>query len=301
MHDLNDLYYFAKVVEHGGFAPAGRALGIPKSKLSRRVAQLEERLGVRLLHRSTRQFSVTDLGQVFLGHAKAMLVEAEAAVEAIDRSRSEPRGVVRMSCPETLIDYLVGRVVAAFMREHPDVEVHLDATSRPVDPVAEGIDLAIRVRRPPLEDSDLVLKVLGESCQSLVAAPTLLARLGTPTAPAELMCLPSMDLGLPQNQHLWDLYGPDDAHLAINHQPRLVTRGMIALREAAVAGVGVVQLPLLVCEELLERGALVQVLPDWQPRPELIHIVYPSRRGQLPAVRKLIDRMAAEFASHHRR
>lgn len=296
MQDLNDLYYFVKVVEHGGFAAAGRVLGIPKSTLSRRIAQLEQRLGVRLLQRSTRQFSVTELGQVFLGHAKAMLVEAEAALEAIDRTRSAPRGVVRMSCPVTLIDYLVGAVLAGFMREHPEVEVHLDATNRRVDPVAESIDLALRVRRPPLQDSELVLKVLGESRQSLVAAPRLLQDLGTPLRPEELSRFPSLDLGLPQSQHLWDLYGPDDAHVTIAHQPRLVTRGMIALREAALGGVGVVQLPLLVCEQLLESGELVTVLPGWQPRPELIHLVYPSRRGQLPAVRALIDAIADAFA-----
>ena len=96
MQDLNDLYYFAQVVEHGGFAPAGRALGMPKSKLSRRIALLEERLGVRLIQRSTRHFSVTDIGQTYYVHCNAMLVEAEAAQEAIDVTRSEPRGTVRL-------------------------------------------------------------------------------------------------------------------------------------------------------------------------------------------------------------
>ena len=108
MQDLNDLYYFAQVVEHGGFAPAGRALGIPKSKLSRRIALLEERLGVRLLQRSTRRFSVTEIGQDYYGHCKAMLVEAEAAQEAIELTRAEPRGVVRLTCPVALLHARVG-------------------------------------------------------------------------------------------------------------------------------------------------------------------------------------------------
>lgn len=298
MHDLNDLYYFVKVVEHGGFAPAGRALGVPKSRLSRRIAQLEEGLGARLLQRSTRRFSVTELGQTFLGHAKAMLVEAEAALDAVARSQAEPRGVVRLSCPETLVEVVVGRAIAEFMRQHPQVEVHLDATGRRVDPVAEGIDLAIRVRPPPLEDSDLVLKPLGESCLHLVASPGLLARLGTPRAPEELMRYPSMSLGLPQNQHLWDLHGPDGQHHSVHHQPRLVTRSLMALRDAAVAGVGIVQLPAMVVGGLLERGELVKVLAGWQPRPGLIHLVYPSRRGQLPAVRGLIDHLAEAFSRY---
>ena len=116
MQDLNDLYYFVQVVDHGGFAPAGRALGMPKSKFSRRIALLEERLGVRLIQRSTRRFAVTELGQTYYTHARAMLVEAEAAEDAIRRAHAEPRGVVRMSCPVTLLEASVGPMLAAFLQ-----------------------------------------------------------------------------------------------------------------------------------------------------------------------------------------
>ncbi|MGH8516627.1 MAG: LysR family transcriptional regulator, partial [Panacagrimonas sp.] len=112
MRDLNDLYYFAQVVDHGGFAPAGRALNTPKSTLSRRISGLEEQLGARLIQRSTRRFSVTEIGQTYYAHCKAMLVEADAAQEAIDLSRAEPRGVVRMSCPVALLHTRVGKMVA---------------------------------------------------------------------------------------------------------------------------------------------------------------------------------------------
>jgi DNA-binding transcriptional LysR family regulator len=295
MYDLNDLYYFVQVVDHGGFAPAGRALGMPKSKLSRRIAQLEERLGVRLIQRSTRKFSVTDLGRSYYAHARAMLVEADAAEDVIARVQAEPRGVVRMSCPITLLDASVGAMLADFLRAHPQVELHLDATNRRVDVVGEGIDLALRVRPPPLEDSDLVLRVLAERRQCLVASPVLIARRGQPKTPGELMQLPSLALGQPQNQHIWDLHGPDGAHMAIHHQPRLVTRSMATLRDAALAGVGIVQLPLLITGPDVARGALVQVIPQWAPRNELIHVVYPSRRGLLPAVRALIDFLAERF------
>ena len=261
MQDLNDLYYFVQVLDHGGFAPAGRALGVPKSKLSRRIALLEERLGTRLIQRSTRSFAATELGQTYYRHARAMLVEAEAAEEAIRRMHTEPRGVVRMSCPVTLLDASVGPMLATFLQTYPQVELQLDATNRRVDVIGEGLDLAIRVRPPPLEDSELVLRVLAERRQCLVASPALLLAMGTPATPAELMRLPSMDLGLPQNQHIWDLYGPDDAHVAIHHQPRLVTRGMSTLRDAALAGVGIVQLPKLVTADYMQRGELVHVLP----------------------------------------
>src|SRR5689334_9933859 len=115
MRDLNDLYYFTQVVDHGGFAPAGRALGMPKSKLSRRIALLEERLGTRLVLRSTRRFSVTELGQTYYAHCRAMLVEADAADEAIALTHSEPRGIVRMTCPVALLDARIGDMLAAFM------------------------------------------------------------------------------------------------------------------------------------------------------------------------------------------
>lgn len=180
MQDLNDLYYFVHVVDHGGFAPAGRALGVPKSKLSRRIALLEDRLGVRLIQRSSRRFSVTEPGLAYYGHAKAALVEAAAAEEAILRQGSEPRGTVRMSCPVTLLDTDVGPMVAEFLGLHPQVSLHLDATNRRVDVIGEGLDVALRVRPPPLEDSDLVMRVLATRRQCLVASPRLLARRGQP-------------------------------------------------------------------------------------------------------------------------
>lgn len=295
MQDLNDLSYFAQVVDHGGFAPAGRALGMPKSKLSRRIALLEERLGVRLIQRSTRHFSVTEMGRTYYAHCKAMLVEAEAADEAIAITRAEPRGVVRMACPVALLDALVGDMLAEFLVQCPRVEIHLDATNRRVDLIGERIDLALRVRPPPLEDADLVLRVLAERSQCLVASPRLLEQYGAPQVPADLAALPSLDLGLPQNEHVWHLYGPDGAEVSLPHRPRLITRGMSALRAAALAGVGVVQLPTMMVAEPFARGALVTVLPQWRPRREIVHAVFPSRRGLLPSVRALVDFLARRF------
>ncbi|WP_373833157.1 LysR family transcriptional regulator [Delftia acidovorans] len=294
MKDLNDLYYYVQVVDHGGFAPAGRALGMPKSKLSRRIAQLEERLGTRLIQRSTRRFAVTEIGQTYYGHCKAMLVEADAADEAIALTHAEPRGIVRMTCPVALLDARIADMLAAFMAAYPRVEIHLEETNRRVDVVGEGIDVAIRVRPPPLEDSDLVMRMLAERGQCLVACPRLLTG-GIPQVPADLAGLPSMDLGLPQHEHVWHLIGPDGTQAAIRHRPRLVTRGMLALRAAALAGVGVVQLPSMMVREQIARGELVHVIPGWAPRREIIHAVFASRRGLLPAVRALLDFLAERF------
>lgn len=294
MRDLNDLYYYVQVVNHGGFAPAGRALGIPKSKLSRRIALLEERLGTRLIQRSTRRFTVTDSGLTYYDHCKAMLVEADAADEAIALTHAEPCGTVRMTCPVALLDARIADMLAAFMVAYPRVQIHLEETNRRVDVVGEGIDIAIRVRPPPLEDSDLVMRVLADRRQCLVACPHLLQD-GIPNVPADLASLPSMDLGLPQHEHVWNLIGPDGTQAAIRHQPRLITRSMLALRTAAVAGVGVVQLPSMMVRGQIARGELVQVIPGWEPRREIIHAVFASRRGLLPSVRALVDFLAERF------
>lgn len=295
MQDLNDLYYFAKVVDHGGFAPAGRALGEPKSKLSRRVARLEDGLGVRLLNRSTRHVTVTEIGRIYYSHCRAMLVHAETAQDAIEAMRSEPCGVVRISCPITLLDDRVAAMLADYQQRYPRVGIHLDATNRRVDVIEEGFDLAIRVRPPPLEDSDLILRTLADRGQCLVAAPTLLERQGYPEVPGDLSDLPSLALGRAQDRHYWHLLDTDQREVRIEHRPRLVTRSMAALRIAAVAAVGVVQLPTMMMANELSDGRLVRVLEGWAPPREIIHAVFPSRRGLIPAVRELIDFLADRF------
>lgn len=297
MQDLNDLYFYVKVVEHGGFAPAARALGLAKSRLSRRITLLEDRLGVRLIQRSTRRFVVTEIGQEYYRHGVAMLVEAEAAEEAIARSRAAPHGIVKISCPPALLCFQVGGMIARYMAANPRVVVHLDSTSRRVDVIGEGIDVAIRVRFPPLEESDLVMRTLAPSTQRLVASPALLASLPDPVVPADLSALPSLDFAPAEGTHQWCLEGPDGATALVTHQPRLVTDDMIQMRLAALAGVGVVRLPTMMVDRDLAAGTLLDVLPAWRPRSGIVHAVFASRRGLLPAVRALLDHLAAEFAA----
>lgn len=295
--DLNDLYYFASVVEHGGFAAAGRALGIPKSKLSRRVQELEERLGVRLLQRSTRRLAVTELGQAYYRHCVAMLVEAEAAQEVIDRSLSEPQGVIRVSAPPALVCFEVGAMIARYMAKFPRVHVDLVSTSRRVDVIGEGFDVALRVRIPPLEQSELVMRTLSESPQRMVASPQLIKGMTLPLVPADLAALPSLDLAPVVAKHVWELVGPDGAAVRVTHQPRLITDDLAQLLAAAIAGVGVVKLPSMVADEHIASGALINVTPGWTPPGGIVHAVFPSRRGLLPSVRGFIDFLAAEYSA----
>lgn len=297
MQDLNDLYYFAQVVEHGGFAAAGRVLGIPRSKLSRRIALLEDRLGVRLVQRSTRRFSVTEIGQEYHRHCVAMLVEAEAAQETIERTRAEPRGTIRMSCASAVLYFQVGEMIARYMARHPGVDIHLEVTNRQVDLISEGFDLAIRVRFPPIEESPLIMKVLAESPQRLVACPSLLKDFDRPLNPADLARLPSLDLGPPHGEMAWRLDGPDGATALVSHVPRFVANDMVALCFAVRQGLGVAQLPLMMVHKDMEEGRLVDALPYWTPKCGIVHAVFPSRRGLLPAVRGLIDFLATEYAA----
>jgi DNA-binding transcriptional LysR family regulator len=161
--------------------------------------------------------------------------------------------------------------------------------------VGEAIDVALRVRPPPLQDSDLVMRVLANRNQYLVAGPTLIAVHGQPRTPEDLASWPSLALGSPQENHMWNLLGPDSTRASLAHTPRFVTGDMIALRAAAQTGIGVVQLPAMMVRQQLEQGALVRVLPEWAPRTEVVHAVFPSRRGLLPAVRALIDYLAEQF------
>jgi DNA-binding transcriptional LysR family regulator len=296
MQDLNDLRFFAEVVEHNGFAPAARKLGMPRSRLSRRIGLLEDRLGVRLIHRSTRRFTITEIGREYYRHCVAMMVEADAAQETIDRIRSEPQGVVRGSCPSSLIYFQVGEMIARFMEKCPKVEVLLESTNRRVDVIREGFDLAIRVRFPPLEDSDLVVRKLADSPQRLVASPSILKELSGPFLPADLAALPSLAWDPARLEHDWQLDGPDGATATIHHRPRFITEDMVALRLAALHGAGVCQFPTFVVAEDLKAGRLIDLLPEWSPKPGIIHAVFPTRRGLVPSVRALLDFLAKEYA-----
>lgn len=299
MQDLNELGYFVHVVDHRGFAPAARALGVQKSKLSRRIAQLEERLGVRLIQRSTRRFAVTEVGQAYYQHCVAMLVEADAAEAAIDNVRSEPMGVIKLACPPGLLAYRMGTAIAAFLNAYPKVEIQLKAINRPVDMIGEGYDIAIRSGSPPIEASTLVTRKLGEVSHCLVCAPELLQGRSQPAAPTELGFFPSVDFGAsltdtPLDRHEWVLDHDEGGTATVPHRPRLVSDDLSTLHEAALAGIGIAQLPSLMIEADVASGRLVDLLPEWRPRNTPVHAVFPTRRGLLPSIRALIDHLAEE-------
>ena len=294
MMDLNDLALFAVLVEEGNLSAAGRKLGLPRSTVSRRLAALEKDLGMTLIRRSTRSFSVTDVGQELYQHCRAMLIQAEAAGDLIARQRAEPQGVIRVACPPSMLQFQIAPLAADFMKRYPKAVVILDSTNRRVDVLREGFDLAIRVRFDPLEDSGLTLRRLGEDPQHLVCAPECLPD-GPLSDPADLAGRPSLSWHPDRMDHIWDLQGPDGALRQLRHHPRLATQDMATLLHAARAGLGIVQLPSVVVLPFLRTAELVEVLPGWRPRAGFVHAVHPARRGLVPITRHFLDACAAHF------
>lgn len=289
MQDLNDMLYFAEVAERGGFAAAGRALGLPKSRLSRRVAELETRLGVRLLQRTTRKLSLTEVGETYLRHCIAMRDEAMAASEAVAQMQVEPRGTLRITCPVTLAQSTVGYLVPRYMALYPQVRIDMRVTNRVVDLVEEGVDIALRVR-PTLEDSgSLIVKNLGTGTGHLLASPDLLKRQGTPETPEDLHKLDTVAMSWADGRSSWTLIGPGDKEFVLQHQPRYVADDLQTLKLAVLAGTGMSFLPESLSAAEQQAQLLVPVLPGWALRSGLTHAVFTSRRGQVPAVRSFLD------------
>lgn len=229
MEDLNDMLYFAEVVDKGSFAAAGRALGLPKSRLSRRVAELEGRLGVRLLQRTTRKLSVTAVGELYHRHCAAIRDEAQAAAQAVAQVQTEPRGIIRIACPVTLAHSTIGPIVPLFMARYPQVRVDVRVSNRVVDLVEEGFDLALRVR-PSLDDSgSMVVKNFGISRTLLVCRPEQLTRQGIPNRPEDLQRLDTVAMSSIDGRASWQLLGPDGASYSLTHQPRCVADDMLTL------------------------------------------------------------------------
>jgi DNA-binding transcriptional LysR family regulator len=289
MQDLNDLVYFAAVVNHRGFSPAARALGLPKSSLSRRVTRLESRLGVRLLERSTRRFSVTEIGQEFYRHCRAVIDDAEAALEVAARVHGEPSGLVRVSCPPGLVHGAIARGLPGFLAAHPKLRIQMIVSNRRIDLIEDGVDIAVRVRTRLDADGGYQMKSFGATHGLLVASPALIRLRGLPDSPKDFAKLPTISMGLQPGKPGWTLCHRDGPELSVELDPVLSCDDFGVLLEAAMGGAGFALLPESVCADALADGRLIQVLPDWRSEAGILHLVFTSRRGLLPGIRAVID------------
>jgi DNA-binding transcriptional LysR family regulator len=294
MQDLNDLYYFAKVVESGGFAAAGRALGIPKSRLSRRIAELETRLNTSLLQRTTRKLALTAVGERYLQHCQAMLLEAEMADEAVASLSAEPRGRLRVSCPVAMTHWNLSAVVTRFLTQYPQVQLEMLLVNRRVDLVNEGIDVAIRVRNVGDEDQHLIVRHLAPAAAMLVVAPALLA--GKPIlTPQDLAGLPVLGAIEADRKVHFQLTHTSGERCEVAIEPRLATEDFTLRKGAALAGLGMTMLPMMNVQDELADGSLVRLLPEWSIPSGHLQAAYTQRRGALPAVRAWVEHLTVEF------
>jgi DNA-binding transcriptional LysR family regulator len=288
--EADDLILFARIAQHGGFSAAGRALDIPKSRLSRRLSGLEERLGARLIQRNSRGFSLTPIGEQVRGKAEAILAEIEATKAMVEGHRARPQGTLRVSCPVTVSQYWLNPLLPAFLIRYPLVQVVLETTNRRVDLIAERIDVALRVRHGQIEEPDCVIRKLLDAPDILVAAPERLEGLGG-------LGLDNLDVltGGPtlatasDEPHIWRLVDTSGHVHHLIHRPRLITNDMAAVRRAALDGAGVALIPLMACADDLAAGRLVRLLPEWSAGSGVLQVAYASRRGVAPPVRALVD------------
>ena len=296
--DLNDLYYFCEIVRHGGIAAAERATREPKSKLSRRLAHLEDRLGVRLVERSTRRFRVTEVGQTFYQHCANMVLEAQQAEAVVAGVKERPSGPVRFSCPTGMLE-TVTPILASFLATYPDVSLEVVTSNSPTDLIEQRVDVALRVRFSLDGDASLTMRSLASSRRILVATPLIAAQIEGETDPECLTHIPSLAFGADDAPDVWRLIGPDQSEKTVHLTPRLTCGELFVLRAAAVAGLGVALIPDHFCQEELHDGRLVRLLPDWYKQPGLVHLVFTTKRGLTPAVRALIDHLAIAFKEDH--
>jgi DNA-binding transcriptional LysR family regulator len=281
--DLNDILVFTRVVQSGSFTAAARALGTTKSSVSRKVSELEDRLGARLLQRTTRKLSLTDVGQAYYDDCARIIGELEEADLAVGRMQAAPRGTLRISVP--LAFSFVGAAVTDFLQRNAEVRVEIVATDRRVDLVDEGFDLAIRAGT--LADSSLIARPLGRSRRLLAASPRYLSR-GAPRAPMDLEKHACLAFAAAPSPVRWTLRA-EDKSVTVRAPARLAANDFEILREAARAGLGIATLPEHLCVDDFAHGRLRPVLPRWCTEETPIHAVYASARHLSPKVIAFID------------
>lgn len=295
LSDLDDFYCYALVVEHGGFSAAERATDIPKSKLSRRVYNLEENLGVRLIQRSSRHFAVTEIGMNIYRHAQVMMNAAQSAHDLVDHLSEEPRGLIRVSVPVSIAQSELAKILPQFLKQYPEIKVQLMVTNRRVDIINEGIDLALRVRSSLDDDPSLVLRKFENIEQHLFASQAYLNEFGTIKKPEELSqhrILSMVDEHIDQQMILHDA---DNKVLKVKVNPILMGSDLMMLASLASQNCGIALLPDSIVADEVANGKLVKVLPEWKAPHGIFHAVYPSRRGLLPAVRVFIDYLVEQL------
>lgn len=282
--DLNEMAIFVHVVEAGSFTGAARNLGLPKSTVSRKITQLEERLGVRLIQRTTRSLRLTDTGNAYYSHCSRILSEIEEANIAVTQMQTTPTGTLRITAPVLFGSTVLASLVAEFMEQHPQLTIDLVLSDQLLDLVQEGIDVAFRIGN--LEDSSLIGRYLGDVRVMLCASPDYLQRFGTPRHPDELT---NHRLITASRWLQWNMKGPDQEELNIPIKPKLQANDFASLYALALSGSGITPLPALIAAPAIHSGNLVPVCCEFPFDASPIHALYPSNRHLSAKVRSFVD------------
>jgi DNA-binding transcriptional LysR family regulator len=293
MQDLNEIAIFARVVREQSFTKAARALGLPKSTVSERVSRLEERLGVRLLERTTRHVRPTAAGAAYYERAARVVAEIEEANAAVTDIHRSPKGLLRVASPLLFGHAFLGDFVAEFLVQHPEIEVELIVADRRFDVVEEGLDLAIHVLGPI--EASLVARKIGTADRMCVASPGYLAQREAPRSPKDLLkhsCLVSSN----DRRANW-LFSKDGRSEAIAVQGRYSVNSVQLSLSAALRGAGIAVLPAFFCAAALRAGLLAPVLEEWSLGRSEIHVVYPGSRHLSARVRLFVDSLIERFTA----
>ena len=292
--DLNDYYYFVHVIEKEGFTRASEALGIPKSRLSRHIKQLEERLDTVLIQRTTRQLKITELGEVFYERARAAVNQVELAENEIKRKKNVLSGQVTLSCSVGVANFALKELIARFMTDNPQVKVLQQVTNQNIDLIASGVDMAIRGHTGPLPDSSLIQRPLAVVEWGLFASPDY--PINEISTPKELADHQTLALGWQAQSDNWRLQHKSEAQETVQIRPRLKSDDMATLKEAARMGLGIVALPAYTCRDELKSGKLVRILANWNAGQANLSLMMPQRSGYTAPVAALQEFLQLEFA-----
>ena len=292
-----DLYYFALVVEHGGYSAACRATGIQTSKLSRHVSNLERRLGVELLRRTSRKLTLTEVGEAVYKHSREGVIHFDKAYEQVLELSEEPIGTIRLACPIQIAHTYLPSLLPEFLTKFPRVNLEVEATDRVVDLLNEPFDVAIRVREQIEESSRLVAKSLMTVDRIVVASPSFLKRFGQPGHPNELAQFRTVSYidHRGETEAFWALRKKGGAFGRYGHRPRLMVNNLDSQLKAAQEAVGLAYLPSVIVRSYLKDGRLRRVLKDWEGPQGVIHLVFSRPLNLLPSVRNLIDHISTRL------
>jgi len=294
MADLQALIIFAKVVEANSFSEAARRLKMPVSTVSRRIAELEALLGLRLLERSTRSLRLTDVGSALLEHARLSAELSDAVDSIVSNQLSDVSGLLRLSAPPSVSDTLLAPLVSAFQASYPNVRVQILVTDRFVDHIAEGVDLVFRLGA--LRDSSLVVRRLLTYRHQLVTSPLYLRRRKPPSAPQDLLGHRLLAFAHWRPEYRWNFVHTSGREKeALTFQPGLSMNDYAGLATALVEGAGIGDLPPVVRPELLREGRLVEVMPDWRFRTFDLSLVHPGSR-HVPRPVRVFKEFAAQMS-----